>query len=226
MNDWFDKEIKDCSNPLSISRILNSIYATKECEHQESQNYTINEKIILNSEIEILLRKLLKRYLEMHKAEITALDILKEGTALFTLFTNCCVENLYIDEEGLYNYRQPGFAIITEFFSSCNPKPSVDEYHSHLAELFKEDEPDPESFEDPNDYYQWQEYDSERYEHTMVSHFGNRYSKELEEFKNKCFQPKEVTPPVEKDAKDIKSISKSKIGSSSKSKTGKGKRRR
>ena len=67
-------------------------------------------------------------------------------------------------------------------------KPTVEDYERCMLELFHEQEPDPKSFEDPNDFYQWQEYNSERYDNQMSSHFGSGYKKKLEEFKTKCFK--------------------------------------
>lgn len=193
---WLEDQMKNPINLLPLSRILKSLYAIKEYEEEGSNTYTFNEKIISNVEIESLLGKTVKNYLNASENNVNPTDILKKGTELFRLFDNCCVAKQQTQMEGYTNYVQTGFDVLIKFFSARKSKPKVVEYERGISRLYKEDEPDPDSFDDPNDYYQWQEYEEERYYNMMSSHFGNGYEKKLEKFKSKCFQVAAVETPT------------------------------
>lgn len=224
---WMKEQMKNSVNLIPLSWILKSLYATKDYEEEDSNTFSFNEKVISNIEIESLLMSIVKNYLEIHKMTVNPINILKKDNELFTLFDNCCLAREYVHMEGYTNHIQPSFDVIIDFFSSRKSKPMVNEYNTCLSELFQEKAPDPDSFEDPNEYYQWQENEEERYYNMMSSHFGNSYDEKLKEYKNKCFQI--AAPPTPKDKipqpKKSKTKTKIKIGSSSRSKI-KGKRKK
>lgn len=185
---WIQVQIKEVRNLMPLSGILKSLYATKEYDNEAYDNYTIHHIVLTNTEIEIMLASITKTYLEKCSNTVNPLDILKKGTELFNLFDNCCLETESVPVEGFSRYIQPCFDVIIQFFKDYNSKPTIEDYKSYMSKLFYEHEPDPNSFEDPNDYYQWQAYNEDRYDHQMVSHFGSEYTKKLEEFKSKCLQ--------------------------------------
>lgn len=185
---WIQEQIKDEKKLIALSGILKSLYATKEYDSENPNDYTIDYKVLSNNEIESMLVIITKTYLERYSKTVNPLDVLKKGTELFNLFHNCCLEIESVPIEGFSRYIQPCFDIIIKFFIDNNTKPTIEEYKSCMSELFYEHEAAPNSFEDPNDYYQWQAYNEERFDHQMASHFGSDYNKKLEEFKSKCFQ--------------------------------------
>lgn len=185
---WLQKQIKESDDLLPLSGILKSLYATKEYDSENPDKYVMHLKVLSNREIESMLVIIAKTYIEKHRMKVNPLDILKENTELFKLFDNCCVETECVPLEGLSRYIQTSFDDIIQFFKVSNSKPTIEEYKSCMSELYNEQEPDPNSFEDSNDYYLWREYNDERYDNQMASHFGSGYNKKLEEFRSKCFQ--------------------------------------
>ena len=185
---WIQEQIKDSDNLLPLSVILNSLYATKEYDIDYPNVFTISTTVLSNHEIEGMLIIVAKKYIEEHRIEVNPLDILKTETELFKLFDNCCVETESVPMDSINSYIQTSFDVVIGFFKDFDSKPTVEDYERCMLELFHEQEPDPKSFEDPNDFYQWQEYNSERYDNQMSSHFGSGYKKKLEEFKTKCFK--------------------------------------
>lgn len=189
VKEWMQEQIKEGNNLLPLSGILKSLYATKEYDSENPNEFTIHHKVLSNNEIETMLSIVAKTYLEKNRLQVNPLDIMRKETELFNLFHNCCVETESVPIDGLSHYIQTSFDEIIQLFKDSNSKPNIEEYQSYMSELYYEPEPDPNSFEDPNDYYQWQEYNSERYDQQMSSHFGSGYEKMLKEFKSKCFQP-------------------------------------
>jgi len=185
---WMLEQINDSDNLLPLSGILKFLYATKEYDSENPNEFTIHPTILSNNEIGVMLPIVAKKYIEEHRLDVNPLDILKKETEFFKLFDNCCVETECVPMEGLSHYIQTSFDGVIQFFKVSDSKPTVEEYESCMSELYHGQEPDPESFEDPNDYYQWQEYNYERYDNQMSSHFGSGYEEKLEEFKSKCFQ--------------------------------------
>lgn len=185
---WIQEQIQHSDNLLSLSGILKFLYATKEYDSENPNEFTIRPTLLSNNEIEEMLACITKTYIEKNTSNINPLDILKEESELFKLFNNCCVESESTPIEGYSQYIQTSFDVIIEFFKKSKSKPTIELYNSCMSELFHEQEPDPNSFLDPNDYYQWQEYESERYDFLMSSHFGSKYKKNLEDFKLNCFQ--------------------------------------
>lgn len=193
VKEWIQEQIKEVNYLLPLSSILKSLYATKEYDSENPNKFTIHHKVLSNKEIETMLSIVAKTYVEKNRLKVNPLDILKKGTELFNLFHNCCVETECVPIDGLSHYIQTSFDGIIQSFNDSNSKPTIEEYQSCLTELYYEPEPDPNSFEDPNEYYQWQEYNSERYAQQMSSHFGSGYEKTLKEFKSKCFQPAPIS---------------------------------
>lgn len=193
VKEWMQEQIKEGNNLLPLSGILKSLYATKEYDSENPNEFTIHHKVLSNNEIETMLSIVAKTYLEKNRLQLNPLDIMRKETELFNLFHNCCVETKSVPIDGLSHYIQTSFDEIIQFFKDSNSKPNIEEYQSCMSELYYEPEPDPNSLEDPNEYYQWQEYNSERYAQQMSSHFGSGYEKMLKEFKSKCFQPAPIS---------------------------------
>ena len=201
---WVQEQIKEAKNLLALSGMLKSLYSTKEYESENPNDFTMHPKVLSNNEIERILVIIAKTYLEKYSNTVNPLDILNKETQLFNLFDNCCIETESVPIEGFSHYNQTCFDVMIQFFKDYNPKPTIEEYNSCMSKLFYEPEPTPNSFEDPNDYYQWQAYNEERYNHQMTSHFGSGYNRRLNEFKSKCFQSPPTTsaesdtqPPLE-----------------------------
>lgn len=202
--NWMEEYIKVPTNLLPLSGVLKSLYATKEYDTENNSRPIFREKVISNEEIESLLKRIIRKFLDIHNAKVKPTDILKKETLLFKLFDNCCLETIhsYIDDD--WSYRQTGFDIVINFFANRDNKLPVEDYDSLISELFKEEVPDPSSFDNDDDYYRWQEDEENRYYYKMSSHFGNEYWKRLDEFKAKCFQQ---AANVTQDVKTVDPIS-------------------
>lgn len=202
---WVLEQIKEVNNLLPLSSILRFLYATKEYESESPNDYTIHMIVLSNKEIVSMLAIIAKTYMQKYRLKINPLDILEENTDLFKLFNNCCVETECDPLDGSH-YIQTSFDDIIQFFKEYSPKPTVEEYENRMSKLFHEQEPVPSSFEDTNEYAQWQADNEERYDTHMAAHFGSVYNKKLEEFKSKCFQ----APSTTSSDSDIKTPPKSK----------------
>ena len=182
---WFHEKLEDKENLLNLSGLLNRLYLTKTYD-QDNHEIELNPLVISNTEIEELLVTGMQTYLGNHP-ELSALELIKEETTLFRLFKTCC---LYVDEnmitDGCYDpiYKQVVFKTVIDYFEKKDEKPKLKKYEELYASLYSQETP---VFTNPEDESAYWDYMEESVEYQMRETFGNSYSNDLEEFKNRCF---------------------------------------
>ena len=206
---WIEKQLKKTGNLRPLSRILKTLYATKEYDIDDPDKFEMHSTVLSNDEIEKQLTNVAKTYLEKNRSKVSPSDIFKKETELFKIFDNCCVETQCVPMEGLSHYTQTSFDVVIKFFTDSDTKPDIEEYNSCKAVIYHENEPDPDSFKNPSDYDQCLEYFYEAYDNKMSAHFGSEYDKKLKELKSKCFQSSSTASP-EYDVKNYRPKQKAK----------------
>lgn len=182
---WFNEKLGNEDNSLTLSGLLNKLYLTKTYD-QDYKEIALSPLVVSNTEIEELLVTKMKAYLDNHP-ELSALELIKDGTTLFRLFKNCC---LYVDEntitDGDYNpiYKQVAFKTVIDYFEKKDEKPTLKKYEELYASLYSQETP---GFTDPEEESAYWDYIEQSAEYKMRETFGNSYSNDLEEFKNRCF---------------------------------------
>lgn len=185
--NWIKRRTSEEKTPLSLSFFLNKLYRYKYYD-MDGDPFEPTQLLISNEEVEEVLVRIMKTYLEKHP-ELRALDILNEKGELGKLFKNCCV--LVEDAESMGDrnkHLQVAFNIVIEHFALKEEKPTIEEFGKALDSMFQSEtkELDPYSWDDDDyDYYQREKYSEEM----MNAYFGNDDSK-FEEFKVKCFTVK------------------------------------
>lgn len=182
---WFNGKLEDKENLLNLSGLLNRLYLTKTYD-QDYKEITLSPLVVTNTEIEELLVTVMQVYLDNHP-ELSALELIKEGTTLFRLFKNCCLntdDNIVTD--GYYDpiYKQVAFKTVLDYFEKKDEKPTLKKYDELYASLYSQETP---VFTNPEDESAYWDYMEESVEYKMRETFGNSYRDDLEEFKNKCF---------------------------------------
>lgn len=193
---WFDEMMKDDKQLTTLSWMLHRLYITETVEPDGSVQ-RLEPLLISNSEVESLLVRGMKTYLDNHQ-EATALDVLSEKGALSYIFANCSVEvkDAMATENYCY-YKQVAFETVTAHFASKEQKPTREAYEKALGAMFSMETP---VFDNPYDEDAYWDYAGESYDNKMQEYFGSRYDAKkdspLTEFRNRCF--------VESEAKDLK----------------------
>lgn len=182
---WFHGKLEDKENLLNLSGLLNRLYLTKTYD-QDYKEIALTPLVVSNTEIEELLVTGMQVYLDNHP-ELSALELIKEGTTLFRLFKNCC---LYVDEnmitDGCYDpiYKQLAFKTVIDYFEKKDEKPTLKKYEELYTSLYSQETPE---FTDPEEESAYWDFMEQSAEYKMRETLGNSYSDDLEEFKNKCF---------------------------------------
>ncbi len=182
---WFNERLGSEENLLVLSGLLNKLYLTKTYD-QDYKEIALGPLVVSNTEIEELLVTEMQIYLDNHP-ELSALELIKEETTLFRLFKNCC---LYVDEnmitDGGYApiYKQVAFKTVIDYFEKKDEKPTLKKYEELYASLYSQETP---VFTDPEEENAYWDYMEGAVEYKMKESFGNSYSNDLEEFKNRCF---------------------------------------
>ena len=185
--EWIKGKSKDDELRPYLSKMLSCLYTTIVV-HPEGHAEKTHPLVISNSEVEELLKQLMRDYLTSHPEE-TALSVMSEKGIVAYLFKNCCVA--VRDEmatENYCEYKQVAFDTVIDHFSKKETKPSLEEFENALGALFYEKAPE---FDNEFEEDQYWDYASEAYENKMQEYFGNLYDRKpdgkLLEFKEKCF---------------------------------------
>lgn len=193
---WFDEMMKDGEQLTALSKMLHRLYITETVEPDGSEQ-SLEPLLISNSEVESLLVRVMKAYLETHQ-EATALDVLSETGPLAYIFANCCVEvKDAMATENYCEYKQVAFDTVTAHFANKEQKPTSEAYKKAMGALFSVETP---VFDNPVDEDAYCDYAGEAYDNKMQEYFGSRYDANedspLAEFRERCF--------VESEAEDLK----------------------
>lgn len=183
--EWFNGKLGDERNFLNLSRLLNKLYLARTYD-QDNQEIRPNPLVISNTEIEALLISGVQTYLVKHP-ELSSVELIKEGTTLFRLFKNCCLntdDNIVTDGGYGAIYKQVAFKTVINHFEEKDEKPPFKEFEKLCASLYSQETP---VFTNPEDESAYWDYIEESGEYKMRETFGNSYSNDLEEFKNRCF---------------------------------------
>lgn len=183
--EWFNGKLGDERNFLNLSRLLNKLYLTRTYD-QDNQEIPLTPLVISNTEIEALLISGVQTYFDNHP-ELSAVELIKEGTTLFRLFKNCCLntdDNIVTDGGYGAIYKQVAFKTVINHFEDKDEKPTFKEYEELYASLYSQETPEFTDLEEENTYWDYME---ESVQYKMRETFGNSYPNDLEEFKNRCF---------------------------------------
>ncbi len=185
MMSWFKGHLNDEHLIPSLSSFLNFLYVTQE---YDDDNIKIESSplVISNEEIKQILLEIVNTFLKNHSNDLSAEEVLKPDSDLGIILKNCCImEWESVMSEEMYYYEQVAFDTIINHFAAQKEKPSLSEYDKAYRELTNIGETPIFASQQDKDAY-W-DYMNTTYENNLIRHFGNKYSKKLDEFKNKCF---------------------------------------
>lgn len=181
--EWFNGKLGNDENLLNLSGLLKKLYLTKTYDQDNQEEYQC-PLVISNEEIESFLTSGMQNYLDNHP-EITACDLIKENSILFSLFRNCCLNVENNINEDYDSYKQVVFKIVIEHFTRKDAKPTLKKYKELYKSLNSQEAP--VVFADSDEesaYWDFMEYSMDN---KMKRIFGDSYNQDMEEFKNKCF---------------------------------------
>lgn len=179
--DWFYSKL-GCEDLLNLSELLKKLYLTSTYGQNNQEGYQC-PLVISNEEIENLLTSGMQTYLDRHP-ELTACDLIRENSTLFSLFRNCCLCIEYNVNADYDSYKQLAFNTVIDYFSQKEAKPTLREYENLYDLLFSQTTP---VFTDPIEEEAYWDYMEETVEYKMKETYGDSYERDLEEFKNRCF---------------------------------------
>lgn len=179
---WFSGKIKNDEDLLNLSGLLKRLYLTRTYNQDNQEEYQC-PLVISNEEIESFLTSGMQTYLDNHP-KITACDLIKENSTLFSLFRNCClnIENNINEDYG--SYKQVVFKTVIEHFARKEVKPTLKNYEELYGSLFSQNTPVFTNPIEEDAYWDYMEYSME---YKTQRTFGDSYDKDLKEFKNRCF---------------------------------------
>ena len=182
---WFNEKLDNEEDLFNLSGLLNRLYLVRTYD-QDNHEIEPNPLVISNTEIEELLISVVQTYFDNHP-ELSAIELIKEGTTLFRLFKNCCLntdDNIVTDGGYGSTYKQVAFKTVINHFEKKDEKPTFKEYEELCASLYSQETPE---FTDPEEENAYWDYMEESVQYKMRKTFGNSYSDDLKEFKNRCF---------------------------------------
>ena len=182
---WFNEKLGTEEDLFNLSGLLNRLYLAKTYD-QDNQEIEPNPLVISNAEIEALLISGIQTYFDNHP-ELTAVELIKEGTTLFRLFKNCCLntdDNIVTDRGYGAIYKQVAFKTVINHFEEKDEKPTFKEFEKLCTSLYSQETL---VFTNPEDESAYWDYIEESVEYKMRETFGDSYRDDLEEFKNRCF---------------------------------------
>lgn len=189
---WMEEKMLNEKLLLQLSKLLNNLYVTPEYDDRDLEMGNL-PLVISNEEIETLLAKLMKSYLEKHP-EFSALDVMKEKGPLANLFNNCCVRvDDMINNELYFFNKQVAFDAVIVHFAKKEVKPTQKEYDNAYDIMFNQEKPvSVNIYKESNNFCDM----SDTINQKMNNHFGSSYksneNNKLEEFRIKCFVTEQI----------------------------------
>ena len=181
MLGWFNEKICLNKDLKIVSLMLKRLYISIEVNKNGSST-TADNLFISNDDVIMLLRDIMKKYLQSNP-EISALDVISKNKEAGIIFKNCTVCHYYnfqieVDSE----YENVAFDIVIKHFEG-KPKPSFEQFDRAIEELFKIEEPEGLSPMDYDEYLNSTESDADM-QRTLF--WGSDWTK-VNEFKERCF---------------------------------------
>ena len=188
--EFLNRKTDDADIAVELSFFLSKCYLTKEYDTMQdvyTSPPTDRRSVLTNGQIEDLMRKLMKNYLQKNP-DLTALDILREESKLGKIFGNCCVCKTISQYQEFDNYFQAVFDVVIEHFSQKEAKPTPEEFDEARGRMFvlKEER---RTFENPWEEDEYWQYMSEQNENRQERYFGSRHTADLPRFRAAATHP-------------------------------------
>lgn len=176
--NWFENKINEHEVYwLGIGQLLNRLYVA--CVDDEKSWFDPYSLVISNDSVRRLLQKVMNSYLDRH-SQLSAVDVMSFDSDLGKLFACCCLlatQCIVFPESD--HYCQIVFPAVIAFFEKKESKPTQEEYVLAYGKMRASILDEQDGYDEVNDSF---------VEEKIREHFGDDWRKNLEEFRNRCFE--------------------------------------